>query len=117
PTHAWALRNPDFFPIDINKASRKALLRIPGIGVRNVNRIVKARKSKRLKLADLRTFRVALNRAQAFIVTADWSPPDPINDQLNHEEEKTADTLKRAPEPARTKHLHDAGTAALFGEF
>lgn len=117
PKHAWALRNPDFFPIDINKASRKALLRIPGIGVRNVNRILKARKSKRLKLTDLRTFRVVLNRAQAFIVTADWSPPDPINDPLNHAEEKTADTLKRAPEPTRTKHIHDAGTAALFGEF
>ena len=117
PKHAWALRNPDFFPIDINKASRKALLRIPGIGVRNVNRILKARKSKRLKLADLRTFRVALNRAQPFIVAADWSPPDPINDPLNHAEEKTADTLKHAPEPARTKHLYDAGTAALFGEF
>lgn len=76
PKHAWALRHPEFFPVDVNVASKAALLRVPGLGVRNVLRILAGRKSRRLTLADLRALRVPLSRARAFIVTADWSAPD-----------------------------------------
>lgn len=77
PKHAWALRHRDFFPVDVNVAAREALLRIPGLGVRNVGRILMARRQRRLRLADLRALRVPLARAQNFIVTADWTPLEP----------------------------------------
>ena len=76
PKLAWALRHREFFPLDVNKAAREALLRVPGFGVRNVNRIVQARRYRSLTLADLRRLQVAINRARPFIVTAD---PNPAN--------------------------------------
>ncbi|MBO6512785.1 MAG: putative DNA modification/repair radical SAM protein [Phycisphaerales bacterium] len=119
PKHAWALRNPDFFPVDINKASREALLRIPGIGVRNVSRILKARKNRSLRIADLRTMRIALKRAQAFIVTPDWRPPEVSNRSVSHASDEECD--RKPPNepnspPAKTQKLAEAGMSALFGE-
>ncbi len=49
PKLAWALANRHFFPVDVNRASREELLRIPGIGVRNVKRILQIRKYKGLQ--------------------------------------------------------------------
>src|SRR5690606_1523293 len=60
PKLAWALRNLAHFPVDINKASREALLRVPGIGVRNANRIISLRRHQKLRLADLKKLRVNL---------------------------------------------------------
>lgn len=71
PKLAWALRHREHFPVDVNVASRTQLLRVPGFGVRNVVRILKSRKFRRLHLEDLRRLRVPLNRAKHFIVTAD----------------------------------------------
>lgn len=71
PKLAWALRNLEIFPVNVNTASREMLLRVPGIGVRNVNRIVMARRHARLRLDDLRKLRVNLSEAQFFIETAD----------------------------------------------
>jgi predicted DNA-binding helix-hairpin-helix protein len=71
PKLDWALRNRDFFPVDVNRAGRAALLRVPGLGVRNVNRILKIRKHRALRLDDLAKLRVAVDRARYFIVTAD----------------------------------------------
>ena len=74
PKHAWALRHPELFPVDINTAAREMLLRIPGIGYRNVKRILAIRRHHRLTLADLTRLRVAISRATPFIVTADFTP-------------------------------------------
>ncbi len=74
PKHAWALRHRDQFPLDVNRADREMLLRVPGIGVRNVARILSLRRHRSIRLADLRRLRVALKRAQPFIVTADHNP-------------------------------------------
>lgn len=74
PKHAWALRHPEYFPVDLNASPREALLRVPGIGYRNVTRILAIRRHHRLTLDDLRRLRVAVNRARPFIVTADWLP-------------------------------------------
>jgi putative DNA modification/repair radical SAM protein len=71
PKLAWALRHRDFFPIDLNKASRSALMRIPGIGVRNVDRILKIRRHHKLRLDDLTKLRVSLPKVRPFVVTAD----------------------------------------------
>jgi putative DNA modification/repair radical SAM protein len=73
PKLAWALRHREFFPVDVNRASKSLLLRVPGLGVRNVERIVQVRRHRRLTLEDLRRLRVPLSRAQFFVVTADRS--------------------------------------------
>lgn len=74
PKTAWALQNRDFFPIDLNKGDRFQLLRVPGLGVRNVERILQLRKFKRIVLDDLKKLRVSLNRAKYFILTSDYNP-------------------------------------------
>jgi putative DNA modification/repair radical SAM protein len=74
PKLAWALRNRAQFPVDINSAPRSLLLRIPGVGVRSVDRMLAARRWRRLRLADLTRLRVATSRALPFLVAADHNP-------------------------------------------
>ena len=74
PKLSWALRNREMYPVDINKAPRERLLRVPGLGVRNVERILAARRHARLHLADLVRLRVAMKKVMPFIVAADHTP-------------------------------------------
>jgi putative DNA modification/repair radical SAM protein len=74
PKLAWALRNPEKFPVDLNKAPRELLLRVPGLGVRNVDRIIRIRRWHMLRLADLARLRVALAKAMPFVIVADHTP-------------------------------------------
>ena len=74
PKLAWALRNRHWFPVDVNHASREQLLRIPGLGVRNTERILQARRFTRLRLADLVRLRLAMKKVMPFIITADHNP-------------------------------------------
>jgi putative DNA modification/repair radical SAM protein len=67
PKLAWALRHREFFPIDVNTAPREALLRVPGLGVRNVERIVKIRRYHHLSAYDLAKLRVPVKRAEPFL--------------------------------------------------
>lgn len=74
PKTAWALRHPERFPIDINRAPREWLLRVPGLGRRSVDRIVRTRRLQALTLGDLRLLRVKLTLARPFVTTRDWRP-------------------------------------------
>ncbi len=74
PKLAWALRNRQDFPVDVQKANRESLLRVPGLGVRNVDRILKIRRFTRIHLADLARLRVSLAKVQPFLMTADHNP-------------------------------------------
>jgi putative DNA modification/repair radical SAM protein len=74
PKTAWALANRNDFPMDVNTVERHQLLRIPGFGVRVVNRIVSSRRHRRLRFEDLRALGAGLKRARHFIVTADYTP-------------------------------------------
>lgn len=74
PKLAWALRHRAFFPIDINKAPRESLLRVPGLGVRNVQRILKIRRFHRIALDDLQRLHVSLKKVRPFVVTNDHNP-------------------------------------------
>lgn len=110
PKLAWALRNRGFFPVDVNKGGRAALLRVPGLGVRNVKRILAARRLGALRLADLRRLRVAVNRAKPFLITADHHPDSVLLDSptLAVAMRPTADpqlVLFGARESARTGEL------------
>lgn len=68
PKTFWALNNLHLFPIEINRASKEELIRIPGIGVRSAYKIIKARRFKRLKLEDLVALKIFIKRAQYFIL-------------------------------------------------
>ncbi len=74
PKLAWALRHREFFPLDVNKASRSALLRIPGIGVRNVQRIIEIRRFRALRLEDLARLKISVQKTKFFITTTDHNP-------------------------------------------
>jgi putative DNA modification/repair radical SAM protein len=74
PKLAWALRHRDRFPVDLNRAGRAELLRVPGLGVRNVARILGLRRWHRVRVDDLARLRVPLGRALPFVVAADHSP-------------------------------------------
>ncbi|CAN5896281.1 putative DNA modification/repair radical SAM protein [soil metagenome] len=74
PKLDWALRNRATYPIDVNKATREMLLRVPGLGVRNVERIIAARRYTRLRLVDLIRLRLAMKKVLPFIIAADHTP-------------------------------------------
>lgn len=67
PKLSWALRNLHHFPVDINTADYKMILRVPGIGVRSAQKIVAARKFGKLHIYQLKKMGIAYNRAQHFI--------------------------------------------------
>lgn len=74
PKLAWALRRRDQFPVDLNRAPREMLLRVPGLGVRSVERLIRLRRQKAVRLEDVGRLTRNLARLQPFIVTQDWSP-------------------------------------------
>jgi putative DNA modification/repair radical SAM protein len=71
PKLSWALRNLQYFPVDINVANYKMILRVPGIGVGSAKKIVQARKFGKLRIDQLQKIGVAYNRAKHFIKCAD----------------------------------------------
>ncbi len=77
PKTTWAKNHPEFFPIDVNLAPREALLRIPGIGYKNVERILRIRKYHRLGQEDLRKLNIRLKSSLAYMITADHVPSAP----------------------------------------
>lgn len=74
PKLAWALRNRQDFPVDVQTAGREILLRVPGLGVRNVERILSIRRFTRIRQADLARLRVPLQKVMPFLKTADHNP-------------------------------------------
>lgn len=87
PKTTWALANRQQFPLDVNTAERRLLLRVPGLGVRVVERIVSSRRHRRLRYQDLKTLGATLRRARHFICTADYRPPH---------SERESESLRRA---------------------
>jgi predicted DNA-binding helix-hairpin-helix protein len=66
PKCCWALRHPEFFPVEVNRADYEALLRVPGVGVVSAKRILVARRTGPLHADDLRKLGVVMKRAQYF---------------------------------------------------
>lgn len=71
PKLSWALRNTQLFPVDVNTAEYRLILRVPGIGVRSARKMVEARKFGKLHIHQLKKMGIAYNRAQHFIRCAD----------------------------------------------
>jgi putative DNA modification/repair radical SAM protein len=74
PKLAWALANRGLFPVDVNRAPRDMLLRIPGMGVKSAGRVIAARRHRRLRMDDLARLRLSVARLSPFIVAADHHP-------------------------------------------
>jgi len=71
PKLSWAIRNMQHFPVDINQADYRMILRVPGIGVMSAQKIVQARKFGKLRIDQLKKIGIAYNKARHFIVCAD----------------------------------------------
>ncbi|UWQ52184.1 putative DNA modification/repair radical SAM protein (plasmid) [Leisingera caerulea] len=74
PKLAWALAHRGLFPLDVNRASREELLRVPGFGVRTVNRILSTRRHRALRYEDLQRMGALLKKARPFITAVGWTP-------------------------------------------
>ena len=108
PKTAWALRNRDRFPVDVNAADREMLLRVPGLGTKSVKKILSSRRFRKLRLADLKRLRVPMKKASPFLITADSNPHVHGLDALNLE-------AKLKPRDTQLE-LFAAGNSALFGD-
>ena len=74
PKCNWALRHPEFFPVEVNTATKAQLLRVPGIGPKSVQRILAARRQQHLGLEELKRIGVVLKRARYFITCNGKAP-------------------------------------------
>ncbi len=74
PKMAWALKFRQSFPVDVNRASKDQLLRVPGLGTRAVKRILQTRRWRMLRLDDVARLTVSIAKVRPFIVTTDWRP-------------------------------------------
>lgn len=83
PKLAWALRNREQFPVNINTATKEMLLRIPGVGVKSVNKILQARKFQKLGSEHIRKLGVAWNRAKFFVEFGNSSHVSSLIDHSN----------------------------------
>ncbi len=74
PKTTFALARRELFPVDLNTADLEALLRVPGLGVRTVRKLIALRRRKRLVIEDVRSLAGSVKRSMAFIVCDDHSP-------------------------------------------
>jgi predicted DNA-binding helix-hairpin-helix protein len=96
PKTAWALKHPEFFPIDLDNASYYEILRVPGIGVKSAKFIVHSRRFGRIRLEHLKKMGVSLKRAKFFLA----NPDIPRNWQKLYPEQVKAKLLPAPKKPA-----------------
>jgi len=108
PKLAWALRHPEFFPVDVNKADYSMILRIPGVGVKSTKMIVSARRYGKINSFTLKKMGVVMKRAQYFI-TCHELPVLTIN-ETGPEQVRNILTKK----PASKKSLDDRQLSIIF---
>jgi putative DNA modification/repair radical SAM protein len=74
PKLAWALKYRESFPVDVNRAPKEMLLRVPGLGTKAVQRILSSRRWRKLSLDDVARLTLSITKVRPFISTADWRP-------------------------------------------
>ena len=74
PKLAWALKFRESFPVDVNRAPKEMLLRVPGLGTKAVARILASRRHRTLRLDDVARLTVSVAKVRPFICTVDWRP-------------------------------------------
>lgn len=83
PKLAWAIRHRDFFPINVNRAPFEMIMRIPGIGARNAQKIIELRRYRHIRLADLQQLRVPMKKVKPFIEVLGYTPAPSLLEQDN----------------------------------
>ena len=71
---AWTLNHREQFPVDVNRAPRETLLRVPGLGPRVVDRLLERRRERPVAAADLHQLRVNWHQVRYFVATSDHCP-------------------------------------------
>ncbi|MDR2385502.1 MAG: putative DNA modification/repair radical SAM protein [Tannerella sp.] len=107
PKLAWALRHPNYYPIDINTADYQTILRIPGIGVKSAKLILTARRFGRLNAEQLKKTGVVMKKAKYFITCREL-PMSTINELTPEYVRKTL------TEPKKKKMMHDGRQLTLL---
>ncbi|MFZ2031285.1 MAG: putative DNA modification/repair radical SAM protein [Vitreimonas sp.] len=74
PKLAWALAHREKFPIDVNTADREMLLRVPGLGVKTIDKIISARRLRTLGLDDVQRIARSIEKSRPFLIARDWRP-------------------------------------------
>ena len=74
PKLAWALAHPEQFPVDLNRAPQELMWRVPGLGLRSVQRLLRSRRLRRLRSADLGALGIAVHKVLPFVLLADHRP-------------------------------------------
>ncbi|MDQ6911622.1 MAG: putative DNA modification/repair radical SAM protein [Verrucomicrobiota bacterium] len=107
PKLSWALRHRHLFPIDLNKAPREMLLRVPGLGTKSVERIVRVRPWHKLRLDDLPRLHLSVKKVMPFVITADCNSANLAIDR--------ADLAQRV-QPAKQLDLFGVESSVLTGQ-
>jgi putative DNA modification/repair radical SAM protein len=74
PKLAWAIKFRESFPVDVNRAPKEQLLRVPGLGTKAVDRILASRRWRKLRLDDVARLTLSIAKVRPFITTLDWRP-------------------------------------------
>jgi len=99
PKTAWALNNRHAFPIDLNRAPREQLLRVPGLGVKVADRIIATRRHQKLRILDVGRLVASLKKVLPWVAVVDWHPARVLD------EDRLRDRLVK---PARQMELFTA---------
>jgi putative DNA modification/repair radical SAM protein len=108
PKLAWALRHRGYFPVDLNRAPRERLLRVPGLGERTVKRLLAMRRWQRIRLDDLAKLRVSLPKVRPWVLADDHNP-----EALRLDRD---DLRARIVTPMKQLELFDAPVSAQTGQ-
>ncbi len=103
PKMAWALAHPDYFPVDLNRAPRESLLRVPGLGVQSVKKLLASRRVRQIRFDDLARLHVGVGKVSRFVSV----PGQPSKSGSSHTVTSTAPSI--AGPPTRTQGAFDFG--------
>jgi putative DNA modification/repair radical SAM protein len=108
PKCAWALRHPEFFPVEANRADREELLRVPGVGMISADRIIEARRFGPLRPENLRKLGVVMKRARFFLTAG-----GKYEGESRHDHPYIRELLTDKFDNGQTSLFGDSGMAAL----
>jgi putative DNA modification/repair radical SAM protein len=74
PKLAWSLKNRHLFPVNVNRADRDMLLRVPGLGTKSIDRMIQTRRHHSLRLDDVARIAGSIDKVRPFIEAVDWTP-------------------------------------------
>lgn len=106
PKLSWALRHPEVFPVDLNRADYELILRVPGIGVKSAKLIVSSRRHGRVTASSLKKIGVVMKKAQYFITCNELVS--------NTVQELRPENVRRLLLPNRGRKKYDINQLTLF---